>query len=109
MTYKRTWKKNRRKVAILGVLSRAQGPVTYVQVAGSLGIYPARQVARDLQRYVVFGYVRRVKMAGKFRYEITRRGEERLAFFNRRTPDTGLRHSDGHRNESPEKPRLLNF
>ena len=97
MTYKRTWKKNRRKAAILGVLSRAQGPMTYVQVAGSLGMYPPRQVARDLQRYVMFGYARRVKMAGKFRYEITRRGEERLAFFNRRTPDTGSTRSEGHR------------
>src|SRR5215469_3561024 len=73
MTYKRTWQKNRRKAAILGILARAQGPLTYVQVAGSLGLYPARQVARDLQRYVTFGYARRGKMAGKFRYEITRR------------------------------------
>ena len=97
MTYKRTWKKNRRKAAILGILARAQGAMTYVQVSGSLGIYPTRQVARDLQRYVMFGYARRVKMAGKFRYEITRRGAERGVFFNRRTPDTGLGNSEGHR------------
>jgi len=97
MTYKRTWQKNRHKSAILGILARAQGPMTYVQVAGSLGLYPIRQVARDLQRYVMFGYARRVKMAGKFRYEITRRGEERLAFFKRRTPDTGLGHAEGYR------------
>jgi hypothetical protein len=71
--------------------------MNYVQVAGAVGIYPARQVARDLQRYVLFGYARRVEMAGKFRYEITRRGEERLAFFNRRTPDTGVGHAEGHR------------
>lgn len=81
MTYKRTWKKNRRKTAILGVLARASGPMSYAQVAGAVGIYPIRQVSRDLQRYVRFGYARRVKMAGKFRYEITRRGEERLAYF----------------------------
>lgn len=71
--------------------------MTYVQVAGSLGLYPTRQVARDLQRYVVFGYARRIKMAGKFRYEITRRGAERLAFFNRRTPDTRSEQQKGHR------------
>lgn len=86
MTYKRTWKKNRRKAAILGVLSRAQGPMSYAQVAGAVGIYPLRQVARDLQRYTLFGYARRVKMAGKFRYEITRRGEERLAYFQSQKP-----------------------
>ena len=97
MTYKRTWKKNQRKAAILGILARAQGPRTYVQVAGSLGLYPTRQVARDLQRYVIFGYARRIKMAGKFRYEITRRGEERLAFFNRRAPDNGSGHQKGQR------------
>ena len=97
MTYKRTYQKNERKRSILAVLARAQGPMTYVQVAGGLGIYPTRQVARDLQRYVMFGYARRVKMAGKFRYEITRRGAERLAFFNRRTPDTGSGHQKGHR------------
>ena len=95
MTYRRTWKKNRRKATILGILARAQSPMTYVQVAGSLGLYPARQVARDLQRYVIFGYARRVKMAGKFRYEITRRGAERLAFFSQRTPVSG--HPEGHR------------
>ncbi len=84
--YVRTRKKNRRKAAILGVLARAQGPVTYAQVAGAVGIYPIRQVSRDLQRYAGFGYVRRWKEAGRFRYEITQRGRERLAFFNRRTP-----------------------
>jgi hypothetical protein len=64
--------------------------VTYAQVAGAVGIYPIRQVSRDLQRYASFGYVRRSKQAGRFRYEITRRGRERLEFFNRRTPDAGL-------------------
>jgi len=95
--YARTWKKNRRKAVILGVLARAQSPMSYAQVAGTVGIYPIRQVARDLQRYVTFGYARWLRMAGKFRYEITRRGLERLAFFNRRTLDTGLGHQEGHR------------
>jgi hypothetical protein len=84
--YKRTFSKNRRKAAILGVLARSESPMTYAMVAGAAGIYPIRQVARDLQRYTSFGYARRWKAAGKFRYEITRRGRERLAFFNRRTP-----------------------
>ena len=97
MMYKRTRGKNQRKRAILGVLAGAQSPMTYVQVAGAVGIYPIRQVALDLQRYTRFGYVRRWKAAGKYRYEITRRGEERLAFFNRRTPDTGPGHQGGHR------------
>jgi hypothetical protein len=57
--------------------------MSYAQVAGAVGIFPIRQVSRDLQRYVIFGYVRRVKMAGKFRYGITRRGLERLAYFVR--------------------------
>jgi predicted transcriptional regulator len=83
MTYTRTRKKNRRKAAILGVLARAQGPMSYAQVAGAVGICPIRQVSRDLQRYAGFGYVRRWKAAGKYRYEITRRGAERLAYFNR--------------------------
>jgi hypothetical protein len=89
MTYRRTGKKNRRKAAILAVLARASGPMGYAQVAGAVGIYPIRQVARDLQRYTIFGYLRRVKMAGKYRYEITRRGAERLAFFNRTGAPTG--------------------
>lgn len=84
--YRRTWKKNRRKAAILGVLAGARGPMTYAQVAGAVGIYPISQVARDLQRYTRFGYVRRWKAARKYRYEITRRGQERLEFFNRSAP-----------------------
>jgi len=67
----------------LGVLARASGPLSYSQVAGALGLYPIRQVATDLAHYHRWGYVRRVKMAGKFRYEITRRGLERLAWFER--------------------------
>lgn len=81
--YRRTWKKNQRKLAILTALARAQGPMTYADVAGVVGIYPIRQVSRDLQRYLHFGYVRRWKAAGKYRYEITNRGRERLAFFKR--------------------------
>lgn len=81
--YRRTFKKNWRKAAILGALARSQSPMSYAQVAGAVGIYPIRQVARDLQRYASFGYVARYKAAGKFRYEITRRGRERLVFFNR--------------------------
>jgi DNA-binding IclR family transcriptional regulator len=84
--YRRTRRKNARKAAILGVLARAEGPLSYVQVAGAVGIYPVSQVARDLQRYARFGYVRRWKAAGKYRYEITRRGLERLAYFTRSTP-----------------------
>jgi len=57
--------------------------MSYAQVAGAVGIYPIRQVARDLQRYTRFGYVRRWKAARKFRYEITGRGLERLAYFVR--------------------------
>jgi hypothetical protein len=60
--------------------------MSYAQVAGAVGIYPVSQVARDLQRYTRFGYVRRWKAAGRFRYEITRRGRERLEFFNRSAP-----------------------
>ena len=85
MSYRRTWRKNERKRVILGALDRAQGPMTYAQVAGAVGIYPIRQVSRDLQRYTRFGYVRRWKAAGKYRYEITRRGAERLAYFNRQS------------------------
>jgi len=87
MMYMRTWKKNRRKAAILGILARATGPMTYLEVAGKLGLFPARQVAGDLARYHRFGYVRRVRMAGKFRHEITRRGAERLVYFNRKKSD----------------------
>jgi hypothetical protein len=72
--------------------------MSYAQVAGAVGIFPIRQVSRDLQRYASFGYVRRWKAAGKYRYEITRRGSERLAFFNRRTRrDTG---ASGHRKDT---------
>jgi hypothetical protein len=65
----------------LDVLARASVPLSYAHVAGAVGIYPIRQVSRDLQRYVSFGYARRFKMAGRFRYEITLRGEQRLAYF----------------------------
>jgi len=57
--------------------------MTYAQVAGAVGIYPIRQVARDLAHYKRWGYVRRWKAARKYRYEITRRGLERLAWFER--------------------------
>lgn len=87
--YLRSWKKNRRKAAILGFLAGAQGPLTYAQIAGAVGIYPIRQVAGDLARYRRFGYVRAVRMAGKLRWEITRRGAERLAYFNRGAPGVG--------------------
>lgn len=83
MLYKRTRKKNRRKATILAALARASSPLSYAQVAGAVGIYPIRQVAQDLYRYKCFGYVRRVRMARKYRYEITRRGLERLAYFVR--------------------------
>lgn len=81
--YRRTWVKNARKRTILAVLARAGGPMSYVQVAGAVGIYPIRQVAGDLARYHRFGYVRRWRAAGRYRYEITRRGLERLAYFVR--------------------------
>ena len=81
--YKRTHRKNARKRSILAALARASGPMSYAQVAGSVGIFPIRQVARDLQRYTCFGYLRRWRAAGKYRYEITRRGLERLAYFVR--------------------------
>ena len=81
--YRRTWVKNARKRTILAVLARASGPMSYAQVAGAVGIYPIRQVARDLQRYARFAYVRRWRAAGRYRYEITRRGLERLAYFVR--------------------------
>ena len=97
MTYTRTWRKNERKRTILAALAGERGPMTYAQVAGAVGIYPIRQVSRDLQRYAGFGYVRRGKAAGKYRYEVTRRGLERLEFFNRRTPDTGSGHRKGRR------------
>lgn len=89
MIYRRTRKKNRRKAAILSAMAKAQGPMTYAQVAGAVGIYPISQVARDLQRYTRFGYVRRWKVASKYRYEITRRGLERVAFFTKNAPDSG--------------------
>lgn len=81
--YRRTRVKNARKRTILAVLARAVGPLNYAQVAGAVGIYPIRQVARDLQRYTQFGYVRRWRAAGLYRYEITFRGLERLAYFVR--------------------------
>lgn len=91
MTYKRTYRKNERKRSILASLARAEGPMTYAQVAEDVGIYPIRQVARDLQRYTRFGYVARWKAAGKYRYEMTLRGLERLAFFVRNAPSSAPR------------------
>lgn len=81
MLYKRTRRKNARKAAILAILAHANYALSYRQVADAVGIAPSRQVARDLQRYAGFGYVRRRRVAGRFRYSITRRGRERLAFF----------------------------
>lgn len=81
--YRRTWVKNARKRTILAALARASGPMTYAQIAGVVGISPIRQVAGDLARYHRFGYVRRWRAAGRYRYEITRRGVERLAYFVR--------------------------
>ncbi|HVB33676.1 MAG TPA: hypothetical protein VNJ52_04780 [Patescibacteria group bacterium] len=83
MLYQRTRRKNARKAAILTVLARANYALSYRQLADSVGVSPARQVARDLQRYTRFGYVRRRRIAGRFRYSITRRGRERWAYFTR--------------------------
>ena len=99
MTYRRTWRKNRRKAAILGVLAQASWPMSYAEIAGAVRIFPIRQVAGDLARYHRFGYVRRWKMARKYRYEISRRGAERLAVFNRKTLAQDARKGSG--NESP--------
>ena len=84
--YVRTWRKNARKRAILAVLARATGGLSYAQVGGAAGIYPLRHVAGDLAKYHRWGYVRRVRMAGKFRYWITKRGAERLAYFTKTAP-----------------------
>jgi predicted transcriptional regulator len=81
--YRRKWRKNCRKRLVLEALAFASEPMGYDEVAGALEIVPIRQVARDLQRYTRFGYVRRWKAAGKYRYQITRRGLERLAYFVR--------------------------
>jgi Fe2+ or Zn2+ uptake regulation protein len=83
MVYRHTWRNNYRKRLLLEVLARASGPMSYEEVVGALEIVPIRQVARDLQRYTRFGYVRRWKAAGKYRYQITRRGLERLAYLVR--------------------------
>lgn len=83
MLYQRTRRKNTRKAAILAVLARANYALSYRQIADAVGIAPARQVARDLQRYARFGYVRRCRVAGRFRYSITRRGAGRLAYFSK--------------------------
>jgi len=83
MMYRRMWRKNCRKRLLLQVLARASEPMSYEEVAGALEIVPIRQVARDLQRYTRFGYVRRWKAAGKYRYQITRRGLERLVYLVR--------------------------
>jgi predicted transcriptional regulator len=97
--YQRTFKKDRRKAAILGILARSQSPMTYAQIAGAVGIFPIRQVARDLQRYTRFGYVRRWKAAGRFRYELTRRGLERLVYFTRvhQNPEFSVHHDNRRR------------
>jgi predicted transcriptional regulator len=93
--YRRTWKKNERKRSILAVLARASGPMSYAQIGGVMGLYPLRQVATALTKYTRWGYIRRWKVGGKYRYEITRRGAERLAYLNRGTP--------GHRVAGPPK------
>jgi len=94
MVYARTWKKNQRKAAILGVLAVARDSLTYAQVGGAIGLYPLKQVATALTKYTRWGYVRRWKAAGRFRYELTNRGRERLVFFNRSAPKL---HREVHR------------
>lgn len=84
-----TRRKDATKAAVLAVLARANCALVYRQVAGAVGISPARQVARDLQRYARFGYVRRQQIAGRFRCSITRRGFERLAYFARQVGGRG--------------------
>lgn len=74
---------NRRKAILLRVLAGATRPLSYAEVAGAAGLRPIRAVATDLKHYHLWGYVRRFRAAGKFRYEITRRGRERLAYFRR--------------------------
>jgi DNA-binding IclR family transcriptional regulator len=81
IVYRRTRRKNARKIAILGVLARLARPCTYNEVADRVGL-PGPEIARDLQRYTRFGYVRRRKpLGGKFEYQVTRRGLVRLAYF----------------------------
>jgi DNA-binding IclR family transcriptional regulator len=81
IVYRRTRRKNARKMAVLGVLARLARPCTYNEVADWVGL-PGPEIARDLQRYTRFGYVRRWKLLGqKFEYKITRRGLARLSYF----------------------------
>lgn len=81
MLYKCKRRGNARKAAILAALAHANRARNYRQIAESVGVRPIRQVARDLQRYALFGYVRRRQVSGRFRYGITRRGRDGLAFF----------------------------
>lgn len=64
MLYRRTRHENARKTSVVAVLARANYALNYGQVANAVGIFPIRQVARDLQRYAHFDYVRRRQVAG---------------------------------------------
>lgn len=85
MIYRRTHRYNARKLAILSAMAKADRPVSYREVAIAVGIFPIRQVARDLQRYVSFGIVQRRKMGRRsaYSYSLTQKGKERTAWLKR--------------------------
>jgi predicted transcriptional regulator len=85
MIYRRTHRYNARKLAILSAMVKAGRPMSYGEVAVAVGIFPIRQVARDLQRYVSFGIVQRRKTGQRssYSYSLTQKGTERTAWLKR--------------------------
>jgi hypothetical protein len=68
---------------VLEVLHRGQSWLRAPVIAARAGIYPIRQIYRDLSLYARWGLLERQLMVGRFWYRLTRRGRARLIYLQR--------------------------
>lgn len=65
---------------MLEVLERDQGWLRAPVIAARAGIFPLRQIYRDLSLYARWDLLEKQVIAGQFCYRLTRRGRARLAW-----------------------------
>lgn len=76
---------NARKIAVLGTLAR-NGPMTPVEIAGRLRIYPSRAMYSYMRRLAKWNLVSRGHRfrRGRMLYQLTEKGKSRLAWLSKR-------------------------
>ncbi|MGH9572688.1 MAG: hypothetical protein ACRD40_04050, partial [Candidatus Acidiferrales bacterium] len=82
---------------------------SYAQVAGAVGIYPIRQVARDFQRYAGFGYVTRRKSRRQVSLRNYETWQGKARVFKQQTTQKNKKPKKPKSHRNKEDGRLLNF